>query len=161
MRQPTESTSESTCREVGMSRISSGFLDRAFDNSDRRQYGMGVVGRIFGWEIYHYYCCHCLCYFVLQLHSFGHQVEDHTTYVLICRRSLKRSVARQPKVREQLEDIEDHRPYFTYWVTTVQILILFISIACYGFGTIGFNLNQRSGLVSIVHLKGFWLIYCC
>ncbi|XP_034247424.1 inactive rhomboid protein 1 isoform X2 [Thrips palmi] len=115
-RQNTFSSGDSSSREVGMSRIGNSFLERAFDNSDRRQYGMGVVGKLFG-------------------------------------RSLKRSVARQPRVREQLEDIEDHRPYFTYWVTTVQILILFISIACYGFGTIGFNLNQRSGLVLTTSLS--------
>lgn len=34
--------------QIGLSRIWSRFLDRIFDNSDRRQYGMGVVGRVFG-----------------------------------------------------------------------------------------------------------------
>lgn len=33
---------------VGCSRIVHSFLDRVFDNSDRRQYGMGWVGRMFG-----------------------------------------------------------------------------------------------------------------
>lgn len=33
---------------VGRSRIYSSLLDRVLDNSDRRQYGMGWVGRIFG-----------------------------------------------------------------------------------------------------------------
>ncbi|KAE8748491.1 rhomboid like protein-1 [Frankliniella occidentalis] len=115
-RQPADLRGESSCREVGLRRMQPPLVDRVKDNSDRRQYGMGVVGRLFG-------------------------------------RSVKRSVARQPKVREQLEDLEDHRPYFTYWVTTVQILILIISIACYGFGTIGINLTQRSGLVLTTSLS--------
>lgn len=33
---------------VGRSRIFSTALDRVLDNSDRRQYGMGWVGRLFG-----------------------------------------------------------------------------------------------------------------
>lgn len=55
---------------------------------------------------------------------------------------------REP-VKEQLEDLEDHRPFFTYWVTTVQILILALSIFAYGLGPIGVDLTQRSGLVCI------------
>lgn len=54
---------------------------------------------------------------------------------------------REP-IKEQLEDLEDHRPFFTYWVTTVQILILALSIFAYGLGPVGFDLTQRSGLVS-------------
>lgn len=140
MRHPPVSAGETTSREIGMSRIGNNVLERAFDNSDRRQFGQGVLGRLFGFvepreqSLFLSVLTPIMCGF--------------THHVRCCRRSLKGSVARQPKVREQLEDIEDHRPFFTYWVTTVQILILFISIACYGFGTIGFNLNQRSGLVS-------------
>lgn len=66
------------------------------------------------------------------------------------RRSFRKSVASKPDVRKQLDDIEDHRPYFTYWITTVQILILIISIACYGFGPVGFDLAHRSSLVCIL-----------
>ena len=33
---------------VGRSRIWKRILDHCFDNSDRRQYGMGVTGRVFG-----------------------------------------------------------------------------------------------------------------
>ena len=47
-----------------------------------------------------------------------------------------------------MDDLEDHRPYFTYWVTTVQMLVMLISLACYGFGPIGFELQQQSGTVS-------------
>lgn len=65
-----------------------------------------------------------------------------------CRRSFRKSVSQKPDVRRQLDDFEDHRPYFTYWITTVQVLILIISLACYGFGPVGMDLSHRSGLVS-------------
>ncbi|XP_033606126.1 inactive rhomboid protein 1 isoform X3 [Cryptotermes secundus] len=102
--------------EVGCSRIWSRVLDRVFDNSNRRLYGMGVAGRIF-------------------------------------RRSVKHSVANTKAVQEQLDDIEDHRPFFTYWVTTVQVLILIISLTCYGLGPIGIHLNHRSGQVLVTSLS--------
>lgn len=71
--------------------------------------------------------------------------------VVVCSRSLKRSVTAREPVKEQLEDLEDHRPFFTYWVTTVQILILFFSLFCYGFGPFGIDLHQESGLVSDIN----------
>lgn len=36
-------------RVKGGKRISPSTIDRIFDNSNRRQYGMGIVGRFFGW----------------------------------------------------------------------------------------------------------------
>jgi hypothetical protein len=41
-----EAGAEATSSEVGASRIWNHVLDRALDNSDRRQYGMGLVGRL-------------------------------------------------------------------------------------------------------------------
>jgi hypothetical protein len=43
--------------------------------------------------------------------------------------------------------MEDYRPFFTYWVTTVHVLVMALSILCYGLGPLGIDLNQRSGLV--------------
>ena len=40
-----------------------------------------------------------------------------------------------------------YRPYFTYWVTTVQLLVLAISLALYGFGPLGVELYQGKGQV--------------
>jgi hypothetical protein len=102
--------------EVGCSRIWSRVLDRVFDNSNRRQYGMGVLGRCFG-------------------------------------RSMKHSVTNKKFVKDQLDNIEDHRPFFTYWVTTVQVLILVISLACYGLGPVGLDLSHRSGQVLVTSLS--------
>lgn len=101
--------------EVGKSRISQ-CLDNLLDNSDRRQYGMGWVGRVFG-------------------------------------RSFKKSVTHDQKIKEQLDDLEDHRPMFTYWVTIVQVLVLFISLICYGFGPIGIDLKLQSGQVLVTSLS--------
>ena len=43
----------------------------------------------------------------------------------------------------------DHRPYFTYWVTFVQVAVLFISLIMYGFGPIGVDLYKRQNMVSL------------
>lgn len=99
---------------VGMNRIGDKVLDWCLENSDRRQYGMGLVGK------------------VLQ-------------------RSFRRDRITKD-VRQQLEDIEDHRPYFTYWVTTVQVLITIISLAVYGLGPVGFHKTQKTSLVMVTTL---------
>lgn len=74
-------------------------------------------------------------------------------YNRLLRRSLKRSVLSREPVKEQLEDLEDHRPYFTYWLSTVQILILVISLISYGFGPFGVDLTHQSGLVLVTSLS--------
>ena len=53
----------------------------------------------------------------------------------------------------------DHRPYFTYWVTFVQVAVLFISLIMYGFGPIGVDLYKRQNMVGIVVWLTDQLIY--
>ncbi|KRZ90860.1 Inactive rhomboid protein 1 [Trichinella sp. T8] len=53
-------------------------------------------------------------------------------------RSLRRRSELSPQVVQQLDDFDDCRPYFTFWVTTVQILVTLISISTYGIGPVGF-----------------------
>lgn len=87
---------------------------------------------------------------------------------LFSRRSFRKSVTEDDKIIEQLDDMEDYRPMFTYWVTTVQILILIISLFCYGFGPFGLDLQGRSGQVLVTSLSlqqvdymepaNFWLV---
>lgn len=110
------SRAEQARPSVGGSRISLAVLDRALDNSDRRQYGMGWVGKMFG-------------------------------------RSMRKTIAADSKVRAQLDDMEDYRPMFTYWVTTVQILVMVISIICYGIGPFGLDMQARSGQVLVTSLS--------
>ncbi|KFM66560.1 Inactive rhomboid protein 1, partial [Stegodyphus mimosarum] len=114
---------------VGMKRIWNKLLSQEFQNFDRRQYGMGVIGRFLHRRIR----------------------QDRIT----------------SSVKEQLDDIDDHRPFFTYWVTTVQVLVTVISLAVYGFGPFGIRKTQRSGevMVTSLHLQqvdyfepdNFWL----
>jgi hypothetical protein len=53
----------------------------------------------------------------------------------------------------------DHRPFFTYWVSFVQVAILFISLLLYGFGPIGVDLYKKSGMVSINFLSCWGYMY--
>ena len=46
----------------------------------------------------------------------------------------------------------DHRPYFTYWITMVQIIVLFISMLTYGVGHIGVDLFKKTGMVSLLNM---------
>lgn len=62
-------------------------------------------------------------------------------------------MAQDDFVKQQLDDMEDYRPMFTYWVTTVQILVLIISLICYGFGPFGLDLHGKSGQVLVTSLS--------
>ena len=63
-------------------------------------------------------------------------------------RKLKKDLSKEE--RKAIEDhIDDFRPYFTYWITTVQILILLISLFAYGVGYYGFGFAHISGLVYV------------
>uniref|UniRef100_A0A1A9ZWB7 Peptidase S54 rhomboid domain-containing protein n=1 Tax=Glossina pallidipes TaxID=7398 RepID=A0A1A9ZWB7_GLOPL len=52
-----------------------------------------------------------------------------------------------------LDDRTDHRPFFTYWINTVQIIVLTLSLLCYGIGPIGFGIEQRTGQVLVTSLS--------
>jgi len=115
-RNPSRRVEDDHMPNIGMGRIWGRVLDRAFDNSDRRQYGMGFIGRL-------------------------------------CRRSVNKTIANRRDVKQQLDDLEDHRPFFTYWVTVVQILVLFLSIFSYGLGPFGIDLSHQSGAVMVTSLS--------
>ncbi|KAL0841145.1 hypothetical protein ABMA28_014893 [Loxostege sticticalis] len=101
---------------AGGARIHTPMLEPLADNSNRRQFGMGVVGRFF-------------------------------------RRSLRKSVTHQEDVARQLDELTDYRPYFTWWVSTVQTLVLLLSLLCYGFGPVGFGRHTHSGQVLVKSLS--------
>lgn len=88
-------------------RIASQVKHFAFDKQ-RRQYGMGVVGK---WLNRHY------------------------------RRSLSSNV------QKQLDDFQSHRPYFTYWITFVHIVITLLACCTYGFAPVGFAQHSETQLV--------------
>ena len=64
------------------------------------------------------------------------------------KKRLTRRMPESSRKRKLGGNSRDHRPYFTYWVTFVQIAILFISILLYGFGPIGVDQYKRSNMVS-------------
>ncbi|XP_071814602.1 inactive rhomboid protein 1-like isoform X2 [Apostichopus japonicus] len=99
---------------IRRNKIHDKIMQHAMDNSDRREIGKGLVGRVLN-------------------RSF-------------------RSKRMDSYVQKQIEEIEDHRPYFTYWVTTVQVIIMIVSLAFYGFAPIGFNYTQKTGLVQQTNL---------
>ncbi|XP_026317583.1 inactive rhomboid protein 1 [Hyposmocoma kahamanoa] len=101
---------------AGGARIHTPMLEPLADNSNRRQYGMGIVGKFF-------------------------------------RRSLRKSVAHQEDVVRQLDEMTDYRPYFTWWVSTAQTLVLLLSLLCYGFGPVGFGRHTHSGQVLVKSLS--------
>ncbi|RXN15802.1 inactive rhomboid 2 [Labeo rohita] len=74
------------------------------------------------------------------------------------------------QVQKQLEDIQSHRPYFTYWITFVHIIITLLSCITYGFAPVGFAQHSTTQLVlrnkgiyeSVKHVQqeNFWIGPC-
>ncbi|XP_058828843.1 inactive rhomboid protein 1-like isoform X1 [Topomyia yanbarensis] len=52
-----------------------------------------------------------------------------------------------------LDDRYDHRPFFTYWVNTTQVLVLLLTLLCYGIGPIGIGYEQKSAQVLVTSLS--------
>ncbi|XP_052851370.1 inactive rhomboid protein 1 [Drosophila gunungcola] len=52
-----------------------------------------------------------------------------------------------------LDDRTDHRPFFTYWINTVQVVVLILSIICYGIAPIGIGSEQKTGQVLVTSLS--------
>ncbi|XP_055544452.1 inactive rhomboid protein 1-like [Wyeomyia smithii] len=52
-----------------------------------------------------------------------------------------------------LDDRYDYRPFFTYWINTVQVLVLVISLICYGFGPIGIGMEYKTAQVLVTSLS--------
>ncbi|XP_028406594.1 inactive rhomboid protein 1-like isoform X2 [Dendronephthya gigantea] len=61
-------------------------------------------------------------------------------------RWLNRTIKRKrltSSVKKQLDSMEDHRPYFTYWISFVQTSILIITLAVYGFAPVGLTVSEE------------------
>lgn len=50
-------------------------------------------------------------------------------------------------VQKQLDDFHSHRPYFTYWITFVHIVITLLACCTYGFAPVGFSQHSKTQLV--------------
>lgn len=60
-------------------------------------------------------------------------------------RTYRRSIS--SVVQSKLEHFDSHRPYFTYWITCVHLIITLLSICTYGIAPIGFAQNVKAELV--------------
>ncbi|XP_027690464.1 inactive rhomboid protein 2 isoform X1 [Chelonia mydas] len=60
-------------------------------------------------------------------------------------RTYRRSIS--STVQSQLENTDSHRPYFTYWLTFVHIIITLLVICTYGIAPIGFAQHVTTELV--------------
>ncbi|XP_033887220.2 inactive rhomboid protein 1 isoform X3 [Acipenser ruthenus] len=57
-------------------------------------------------------------------------------------------------VKRQIEDMDDHRPFFTYWITFVHLLITILAVSIYGFAPVGFSQNEK--VDSVLRNKGVY-----
>ncbi|XP_032086363.1 inactive rhomboid protein 1 isoform X3 [Thamnophis elegans] len=57
-------------------------------------------------------------------------------------------------VKRQIEDMDDHRPFFTYWVTFVHSLITILAVSIYGIAPVGFS--QHETVDSVLKNRGIY-----
>ncbi|XP_029432690.1 inactive rhomboid protein 1 isoform X2 [Rhinatrema bivittatum] len=57
-------------------------------------------------------------------------------------------------VKRQIEDMDDHRPFFTYWITFVHSLITILAVCIYGFAPVGFS--QHETVDSVLRNRGIY-----
>ncbi|XP_031420721.1 inactive rhomboid protein 1 isoform X1 [Clupea harengus] len=57
-------------------------------------------------------------------------------------------------VKRQIEDMDDHRPFFTYWITFVHLLITILAVCIYGIAPVGFS--QHETVDSVLRNKGVY-----
>uniref|UniRef100_A0A8C2WV87 Inactive rhomboid protein n=1 Tax=Cyclopterus lumpus TaxID=8103 RepID=A0A8C2WV87_CYCLU len=57
-------------------------------------------------------------------------------------------------VKRQIEDMGDHRPFFTYWITCVHLLITILAVAIFGIAPVGFS--QHETVDSVLRNKGVY-----
>uniref|UniRef100_A0A4W5RQP9 Inactive rhomboid protein n=1 Tax=Hucho hucho TaxID=62062 RepID=A0A4W5RQP9_9TELE len=80
-------------------------------------------------------------------------------------RHYRRSISNQVQI--QLDDFSSHRPYFTYWITFVHVVITILACATYGFAPVGFAQHSTSELVlknkgvyesvKFIQQENFWI----
>ncbi|XP_015215862.1 inactive rhomboid protein 1 isoform X3 [Lepisosteus oculatus] len=57
-------------------------------------------------------------------------------------------------VKRQIEDMDNHRPFFTYWITFVHLLITILAVCIYGIAPVGFS--QHETVDSVLRNKGVY-----
>ncbi|XP_020605448.1 inactive rhomboid protein 1-like isoform X2 [Orbicella faveolata] len=65
-------------------------------------------------------------------------------------RWLNRTIKRKrltSTIKKQMESLTDHRPFFTYWISFVQLIVLIVGLAVHGFAPIGFTETIKEELI--------------
>lgn len=100
-----------------------------------------------------------------QIKSNQHEHELHSGMRVGCRISSQlldgiMDNSRRPLMNEiklqrphDLDDRHDYRPFFTYWINTVHILVLAITLICYGIVAFGIGLEHKTGQVMVTNLN--------
>uniref|UniRef100_A0A3P9K788 Inactive rhomboid protein n=1 Tax=Oryzias latipes TaxID=8090 RepID=A0A3P9K788_ORYLA len=57
-------------------------------------------------------------------------------------------------VKRQIDDMDDHRPFFTYWISFVHLLITILAVCIYGIAPVGFS--QHETVDSVLRNKGVY-----
>ncbi|KAM8837350.1 inactive rhomboid protein 1-like isoform 3-T5 [Spinachia spinachia] len=57
-------------------------------------------------------------------------------------------------IRRQIEDMGDHRPFFSYWISCVHLLITILAVSVYGIAPVGFS--QHETVDSVLRNKGVY-----
>ncbi|KAM9716968.1 inactive rhomboid protein 1 isoform 2-T5 [Menidia menidia] len=57
-------------------------------------------------------------------------------------------------VKRQIEDMDNHRPFFTYWITFVHLLITILAVTIYHIAPVGFS--QHETVDSVLRNKGVY-----
>jgi len=52
-----------------------------------------------------------------------------------------------------IDEYEDFRPYFTYWISLVQIIILITIMIIYGLAPVKWDMDRKSSLVLVTSLS--------
>ncbi|KAL5019241.1 hypothetical protein ScPMuIL_004963 [Solemya velum] len=50
-------------------------------------------------------------------------------------------------VKTQIDEMDDHRPYFTWWVTFVQLVVFIVAVAVYGIAPLGSGATVHQDLI--------------
>ncbi|XP_057681572.1 inactive rhomboid protein 1 isoform X2 [Corythoichthys intestinalis] len=57
-------------------------------------------------------------------------------------------------VKKQIDDMDDHRPFFSYWITFVHLLITILAVTIHGIAPVGFS--QHETVDSVLRNKGVY-----
>ncbi|XP_077358295.1 inactive rhomboid protein 1 isoform X2 [Festucalex cinctus] len=55
-------------------------------------------------------------------------------------------------VKRQIDDMDDHRPFFSYWITFVHLLITILAVSIHGIAPVGFSQHETVDSEALIHL---------